>query len=112
MSSPSQTIVSLLETLITGGEGNHGFATRFIVAAWGSLVMHLSMIAKNVVVIEQTPDIPLPILGAMATVSLLYCAVFGLIEAVGSVKGSLMRHFCLGALLPAFAYALARLATT
>ena len=111
MSTSGQAIGNLLDTLIKVGERDHGILVRLSVAVWGSLVMHLSMLARNIGAINETPDIPTEILVAIMFVGLAYCVAFGLVVAVGIVKGSLVRHFCFGAILPAFAYSLARLAT-
>lgn len=111
MSTPRQAIGNLLDALIKGGEGEHGLPVRLTVAIWGCLVMHLSMLARNAGTINLTPDIPIAIVVSIAVISLAYCATFGLVVAVGVVKGSLVRDFCFGAILPAFAYSLARLAT-
>lgn len=111
MSTPSQVLGDLIDALINGGDGNHSFLIRLSTAIWGSFVMHLAMIARSSALIESTPDIPAEVYFAIVFVFLIYCGVFGLMVAVGDVRGSIVRHFLLGAFLPAFAYSLARLAT-
>ena len=110
MSTSWQTLGNFLNALIDGGNADHGFLVRLSTAVWGSLVMHLAMLARNSSLVSATPDIPIEIFAALAAICLIYCAVFGLVVAVGVTRGSLVRHFCFGAILPAFAYSLARVA--
>ena len=73
--------------------------------------MHLGMLARNSSLVSTTPSIPIELFLVIAVVCVVYCALFGLVVAVGNARGSLVRHFFFGAFLPTFAYSLARLAT-
>ena len=106
MSTPLQTIISdLTKGIEQGRNQRHGFWARFGAGWWGSFVFHFGMI----IVSAGMPDLPedVPNLFVVVAAVAVYSAVFALVLAVGIPKGSLVRHFSYGVILPAFAYAMA-----
>lgn len=102
-------IIRLLDHIKGGEVAKHGIPARFLAALFGSLVLHLAMWTYS----QVSSEINLTVLGSAIfgqvaiIVFPLYSAAFGFIVAVGVTRGSLVRHFAYGALLPAFAYGLA-----
>ena len=75
---------------------------RLAAAYWGSFIFHFALLMDSTVTFFPYPEV-------LAFVGLLfigYSAVFALVVAVGVPNGTVVRHFCYGAILPAFAYGL------
>lgn len=111
MSSASQAITRLIDNFITRGEQSHEFQHRFGAAWWGNFVFHGAMaVIASIQNWESLPGstafsnaVILPTL----LVIFAYSALFALVVAVGVPRGSLVRHFLLGVILPLFAYTMA-----
>ena len=81
---------------------SHGFWVRLAAAYWGSFIFHFALLMDSTVTFFPYPEV-------LAFVGLLfigYSAVFALVVAVGVPNGTVVLHFCYGAILPAFAYGL------
>lgn len=109
-----------LETLnffrdILKGEHSHPLWSRLLAASWGSGVFHGALLVYNSGIqdFDAAGDIagmfiPIGFFFVLATI-IIYSLTFGLTVAVSISKGSLIRHFVYGVLLPAFAYSMARI---
>ena len=92
-----------------GTRAKHPTRQRLFAALWGSLVFHLALWTYA----QSHPQIVLTDIGAVAfrdtalMVLPVYSAAFGTIVAFGVTKGSLIRHFTYGVLLPTLAYGMA-----
>ncbi|MDD9996553.1 MAG: hypothetical protein OXQ89_02285 [Rhodospirillaceae bacterium] len=102
-------IIRLLDYVKGSDDAKHTPYQRLFAGSWGSLVFHLALWTYT----EAHPEINLTEAGGVVlrdTVLVFlpaYSVLFGAIVAFGLPKGSLVRHFVYGALLPAFAYGLA-----
>lgn len=102
-------IIRLLDYVKGSDEAKHTQLQRLFAGSWGSLVFHLALWTYT----EAHPEINLTEAGGVVlrdTIILFlpaYSVLFGAIPAYGLPKGSLVRHFVYGVLLPAFAYGLA-----
>ena len=84
----------------------HGFWQRVLAAAWGCIVLHIpifSSAAGSTIVSDMRTVFFLATLSLVA----VYSIAFGLIIGASLPKGSLVRHFVSGVLLPVFAYNIA-----
>ena len=107
MSELAKAIVQLIENFMQSERQVHGFLWRFSAAWWGAFVFHFVLIAMPGGVQEFTlRTLNLNLLTLLGFGS-LYSAMFALVSAVGSPKGSLIRQFLYGVLLPFLAYTLA-----
>lgn len=117
MSISSQTLVDLLKIILEWLGGNkeetHPFWARFIAAFSGSSILHLALLAINLIsgnnnMNEVSRDFNLSIIfGALCIILIVYSSIFALLIAVGISWGSLVRHFLFGVMLPAFVYMVA-----
>ena len=113
MSTPAQAITRLIENFITKGEKSHWFLARFGAAWWGNFVFHLAM--AIIASIHNWDSLSDPGFATFSDAVILptllfvfvYSALFALVVAFGVPKGSLIRHFLLGVILPLFAYTMA-----
>lgn len=111
MSSPVQAITRLIDNFITRGEQSHEFQYRFGAAWWGNFVFHvaLAVIAciHNWEALSGSTAFSDAVILPTLLLMFAYSALFALVVAVGVPRGSLIRHFLLGVILPLFAYTMA-----
>ena len=106
MSTPLQTIINhLIENITERRNQSHGVWARFGAGWWGSFVLHFGMIVVSVGMSDVLEDVR--VLFVVVPAVAVYSAIFATVLAVGIPKGSLVRHFSYGVILPAFAYAIA-----
>lgn len=100
-------IIRLLDHIKSSGDLEHPRRQRVFAGLWGSLVFHLALWAFTVAHPQVNVEVVAAVSDAALIVLPVYSAVFGTIVAFGVPRGSLVRHFVYGVLLPAFAYGLA-----
>ena len=84
---------------------DHGLLQRFVAALFGCLVLHFSLFVINDGQIS-IPESELSGVGFQFAVAVVfvYSSFFALIVALGSPKGTVIRHFVYGVLLPTTSY--------
>ena len=106
MSGVGTTIVQLIGDFVKGESNEHGWGWRFLAAWWGSATAILSAYVTSL------GEERLKFLREFAAVwvvpslifATIYASSFALIIAFGVPKGSLLRHFMYGVVLPAVAW--------
>ena len=103
MITPVRAMSDLLESLMRGREEPHGFCVRLAAAFWGSFVLHFAILVDSAIIFLSTPVVLNYYVVALV---IGYSAVFASVVAVGVPRGTVISHFCLGVILPTFAYTL------
>lgn len=105
---PNTSWIHILVELIKGSDSPTAPWRRFLVAMWGCLVFHFSLLI--VATGTEGPwyaawrDVRWELISMAIP---LYSVTFALIVAVGVERGSLVRFFLYGAWLPAIVYLMA-----
>ncbi len=107
MSALAPVIDYLLESLKNRKDRSHRFRTRFFAGWWGSFVLHFATVVTATGHQLSPPRVVEPVFYLLPVILSIYSAVFALVVAVGVPKGSLVRHFSYGVILPVFAYTMA-----
>ena len=107
----ASSVISILIEFLRGDGSTHSIFSRFFVALWGCLVLHMAIVIVGSA--QGHVDIGLidvNLFGLFLLIAILvYSSVFATIVAIGIRTGSLVRHFIYGATLPTFTYLVAGL---
>ena len=106
---PAMSTLALLLEFLRGEKSNHAWWSRFFVAMWGCLILHVVLVGvgnAHDIISPRLLD-PSGYLFELSGAILVYSGVFATIVAVGIPHGSLVRHFSFGVTLPTFAYLIA-----
>ena len=106
MNDIGKTFLQLIEDFVRGDNQSHKGGWRFLAAWWGSAT---SIFAAYVTSFgEDRLKFLRDFMGDIVVVSLLisavYAALFSLVITFGVPKGSLVRHFMYGVVLPSIAW--------
>ena len=97
-------VANLLKNFIVPGEELHGPRARFGAAFSGCLILHLAVLLRESTQVYFLPTLEFALFTGV--VVLFVCALFGLLISVGVAKGSLVRHYLYGVILPVITYVL------
>ena len=107
----ASSVICIMIEFLRGDGSTHNIASRFFVALWGGLVLHMAIVVVGAA--QGHVDIgfiDLDLFGLFLLIAILvYSSVFAMIVAFGIRTGSLVRHFGYGAMLPTFTYLVAGL---
>ena len=104
--STGQSLVQLITDFVRGNGEAHKPLPRFLAAWWGSTVVHAAALVSSFGEerLKTFRDQVSEVLGFFLVILIVYAATFALIVALGVTKGSLVRHFLYGVVLPATAW--------